>query len=195
MVAAAFGLLTPVEGALLQEAIDVVVILNALRALTGGGARAVQLAGWNELRATLEIEHRQLLPLVASVGRMADTCDDLAPGDARRRLASLADELDDRLLRHEQLEETTVYPALAAAIGGQDPMAVMSGSHREIFHLVRLLRRNITRLDETGRTPSRCATSAGSCTACTPSWPSTSPRRRSSTRPSRTPARTEPAFA
>lgn len=33
MVAAAFGLLSPVQGALLQEVIDVVVILNALRAL------------------------------------------------------------------------------------------------------------------------------------------------------------------
>ncbi|WP_425107042.1 heavy metal translocating P-type ATPase [Ancylobacter sp.] len=33
MIAAAFGLLAPVEGALLQEAIDVAVILNALRAL------------------------------------------------------------------------------------------------------------------------------------------------------------------
>jgi heavy metal translocating P-type ATPase len=33
MAAAAFGYLTPVEGALLQEAIDVAVILNALRAL------------------------------------------------------------------------------------------------------------------------------------------------------------------
>ena len=32
-------------------------------------------------------------------------------------------------------------------------MAVMSGSHREIFHLLRLLRRNITRLDETGPLP------------------------------------------
>ncbi|MCK0207622.1 heavy metal translocating P-type ATPase [Starkeya koreensis] len=39
MVAAAFGLLTPVEGALLQELIDVAAILNALRALwePGGG--------------------------------------------------------------------------------------------------------------------------------------------------------------
>jgi heavy metal translocating P-type ATPase len=36
MVAAAFGYLTPVQGALLQEAIDVAVILNALRALGGG---------------------------------------------------------------------------------------------------------------------------------------------------------------
>lgn len=33
MLAAAFGYLTPVQGALLQEAIDVAVILNALRAL------------------------------------------------------------------------------------------------------------------------------------------------------------------
>jgi cation transport ATPase len=33
MVLAAFGLIAPVQGALLQEAIDVAVILNALRAL------------------------------------------------------------------------------------------------------------------------------------------------------------------
>jgi heavy metal translocating P-type ATPase len=39
MIVAAFGYLEPVEGALLQEAIDVAVILNALRAL-GGGASA-----------------------------------------------------------------------------------------------------------------------------------------------------------
>jgi heavy metal translocating P-type ATPase len=36
MVAAALGYLTPVEGALIQEAIDVAVILNALRALGDG---------------------------------------------------------------------------------------------------------------------------------------------------------------
>ena len=35
MVAAAFGLIPPVAGALLQEGIDVAVILNALRALRG----------------------------------------------------------------------------------------------------------------------------------------------------------------
>jgi heavy metal translocating P-type ATPase len=36
MVLATFGLLPPVAGAIFQEAIDVAVILNALRALTGG---------------------------------------------------------------------------------------------------------------------------------------------------------------
>ena len=35
MIIAAFGYLTPVQGALVQEAIDVAVILNALRALWG----------------------------------------------------------------------------------------------------------------------------------------------------------------
>jgi len=35
MVVAALGYLTPIRGALVQEVIDVAVILNALRALTG----------------------------------------------------------------------------------------------------------------------------------------------------------------
>jgi cation transport ATPase len=38
MAAAAFGLITPVQGAILQEVIDVTVILNALRALYGRAA-------------------------------------------------------------------------------------------------------------------------------------------------------------
>ena len=38
MIFAALGHLTPVAGALAQEAIDVAVILNALRSLGGGSA-------------------------------------------------------------------------------------------------------------------------------------------------------------
>ena len=40
MIAAAFGLITPVQGAVLQEVIDVTVIVNALRALGAGGRPA-----------------------------------------------------------------------------------------------------------------------------------------------------------
>lgn len=40
MFAAAFGYITPVQGALIQEAIDVAVILNALRALKGPAMQA-----------------------------------------------------------------------------------------------------------------------------------------------------------
>ncbi|NWG25322.1 MAG: cadmium-translocating P-type ATPase [Pseudorhodoplanes sp.] len=45
MIAAAFGHLTPVQGALLQEVIDVAVILNALRALGEGWWPAVASRG------------------------------------------------------------------------------------------------------------------------------------------------------
>lgn len=45
MIAAAFGYLTPVQGALLQEVIDVAVILNALRALRIVPGQAGQVAG------------------------------------------------------------------------------------------------------------------------------------------------------
>jgi cation transport ATPase len=40
MVLATLGLLPPVAGAFFQEAVDVAVILNALRALTGGEVQA-----------------------------------------------------------------------------------------------------------------------------------------------------------
>jgi P-type E1-E2 ATPase len=43
MLIAAFGYLPPIAGALVQEAIDVVVILNALRAL--GGRRSSPILG------------------------------------------------------------------------------------------------------------------------------------------------------
>ncbi|WP_448325994.1 heavy metal translocating P-type ATPase [Sulfitobacter sp. M13] len=60
MVAAAFGYLTPVQGALLQEVIDVAVILNALRALRIEPDRA---AGVSERDATVQATATQGLPL------------------------------------------------------------------------------------------------------------------------------------
>jgi heavy metal translocating P-type ATPase len=44
MVLAMFGVLTPVAGAFFQEAIDVAVILNALRAIGGGGLHSLDVA-------------------------------------------------------------------------------------------------------------------------------------------------------
>ena len=45
MIAAAFGYIPPVEGALIQEAIDVLVILNALRALGDGRRKTLEAIG------------------------------------------------------------------------------------------------------------------------------------------------------
>ncbi len=150
MFLAAFGFLAVVAGAVVQELIDVVVILNALRALTGGPARAPRLAGWTATRARLEAEHAELRPLIAQLQRTADALDGLEPDTVRARVAEVVDQLEARLLAHEHEEETVIYPQLAAAMGEGDPMAVLSGAHREIFHLVRLLRRQVGALAADG---------------------------------------------
>ena len=51
MVVAAFGFLPVVAGAILQEAIDVAVILNALRAVRGGVPAPIRVPGWTETAA------------------------------------------------------------------------------------------------------------------------------------------------
>ncbi len=69
MIAAAFGYLTPVQGALLQEVIDVAVVLNALRALRIVRASRAGRCGDGLLRGT---PHRRP---EASVGRPCRTAD------------------------------------------------------------------------------------------------------------------------
>ncbi len=73
MVAAALGHLPPVAGALLQEAIDVAVILNALRALTGEVAPAA-LTDRAALGRLVE-EHARLRTLLDRMRRAADRID------------------------------------------------------------------------------------------------------------------------
>ena len=72
MLIATTGVLPPVYGALVQEAIDVIVILNALRALGGGLERQVKVPGWTDLSAHLREEHRDLAPALARIRPLAD---------------------------------------------------------------------------------------------------------------------------
>lgn len=50
------------------------------------------------------------------------------------------------VLPHEAAEETTVYPAVAKLIGGDDPTAPMNRAHLEIAHLVDVLGRHLDEL-------------------------------------------------
>ncbi len=150
MVVAAFGFLPPVAGAILQEAIDVLVILNALRALGGGMPQAVRIAGWSETSEHLRAEHRQLRPHILGIRRLADRLDTLGAIECRQGLQEVRTFLDDELMPHEELEDHTVYPTLSKAMGGDDPTAALSRTHREIFHLVRLYRRLVDDLPDEG---------------------------------------------
>ncbi|MBX5031238.1 heavy metal translocating P-type ATPase [Rhizobium lentis] len=132
MIAAAFGYLTPVEGALFQEAIDVAVILNALRALGPpvSFARASPRLS-NEDLQKLEAEHRALADVVDDIGMTADRITHLPSTEAMDELERLDRGLRDRLLPHEKKDEQ-VYAHLRQKNGAPDILAGMSRTHMEI---------------------------------------------------------------
>ncbi|MES4891572.1 heavy metal translocating P-type ATPase [Streptomyces sp. NPDC096012] len=138
MAAAAAGLLPPAVGALLQEAIDVAVILNALRALRTDRATQPALAPAAEaLIQRFASEHNDLQSVLEAVHSAADR---LSDGPGPQALAAVEEAhrlLTDRLLPHEYAEEHELYPALAPALGGPEATATMSRAHTEIERLAR----------------------------------------------------------
>jgi heavy metal translocating P-type ATPase len=134
MVVAAFGWLVPVAGALLQEAIDVAVILNALRALGRGERRPPTLPG--AVSERLQAEHQALQPLLDRIRTLAERLDNMSEAEARSELGEVDRLLREDVLPHERREEADLYPKVAGLMGGRDPMAAMSRTHREIIHLV-----------------------------------------------------------
>lgn len=143
MTVASFGLLIPIVGALVQEGIDVIAILNALRALGGKipGQDGPRLSA--ELSEELRAEHERLIPQLDRLREVADALDTQTPEDAKRLLQDVSSFLTEEILPHEEADEHEVYPRMAELLPGEDPMATMSRGHREIFHLVEVLRRQI----------------------------------------------------
>jgi soluble P-type ATPase/iron-sulfur cluster repair protein YtfE (RIC family) len=141
MGAAALGYLPPLAGAVLQEAIDVAVILNALRTLHVQGPREGREALTQAQLGVLKKEHDELGPLLEQVRSAADRLAILPPDQVAAQLSDLNELLRTQLLPHERQDDAQIYPAMARLIGGDDPMAAMSRTHREIQHLARLLSR------------------------------------------------------
>jgi len=152
MVVAAFGFLPVVAGALLQEAIDVAVILNSLRALRGGLEPPIHVPGWSDTGARLIAEHRALAPGIARLHLIADRLDMMEPSEAHEALADIQAFLVNTLVPHEEEEDRAVYPILARAIGTDDATAALHRTHTEIFHLVRSLGRIVDELGSDGPT-------------------------------------------
>jgi len=141
-VMAAFGFLSPVQGALMQEAIDVAVILNALRALRPGrGQHLVLSAGDLALARRFRGEHAVLRPQVDRLRLVADRVGDVSSEEAVRLVRGVHRFLSEDLLPHEAAEDAELYPALAKVLGGTDPTGTMSRAHAEIAHLTRRLGR------------------------------------------------------
>jgi len=140
MGVAAFGFLPPFAGAILQEVIDVAVIFNSLRVLRLGRSAGADDITPTDLRRMKE-EHAHLLPIVDRLASLADRAANLPLAELREELTAMCASLREELLPHETSDDADVYPQLARLIGGEDSMAAMSSTHREIHRLVRALAR------------------------------------------------------
>ena len=132
---AAAGLLAPAAGALLQEAIDLAVILNALRALRTDHDTTPLSHDAEELVRRFAGEHDRMRD---DLSILRDTAQRLSAGDRASALQSLqaADRfLQDTLLPHEDAEDSALYPALAGPLGSAEATATMSRMHAEIHRL------------------------------------------------------------
>ena len=141
MLVAAVGLLPPVAGALTQEAIDVAVILNALRALTSGRIATGQPKMPQTAATTLRLDHQRM---ETSLDRLQEIADALDHADAAQA-APLILEADKivtvQIVEHERDDESSVYPRVAKFLADRHGLGAMSRAHREIIHLARLLHR------------------------------------------------------
>ncbi|WP_442780598.1 heavy metal translocating P-type ATPase [Ensifer sp. SL37] len=154
MIAAALGYLAPVEGALVQEAIDVVAILNGLRALAypvRRWGRANQLSQ-QELQE-LEAEHRNLMFVIDEIRHTTERIQHLPEPEMRQRLADLDALLRERLLPHERQDDCVLYPSLRQRLGASHALAGMSRTHMEIQRQVHLLTSLRQAIDSAGPNP------------------------------------------
>jgi heavy metal translocating P-type ATPase len=138
MLLGAVGLLPVVGGALFQEAIDVAVILNALRALSGGRAARQRAGLGSNVGDRFRDEHREFMPWLARIRTVADRLETYSPVEARDELQQVRWFLTERLPQHEEEEEAAVYPVVSKLMGGDDPMGTMARAHLEIDHLSRV---------------------------------------------------------
>ena len=140
MAFAATGYLSPVAGALAQEAIDVAVILNALRAL--GPARSlVRVAMPASSAAALRREHEELDSALGRLREIADALDDVVGAEAVALIGEANRLVGNDIAEHERTDESVVYPKLAGFLADGHGLGAMSRAHREILHLARLLSR------------------------------------------------------
>ncbi|HET7888008.1 MAG TPA: heavy metal translocating P-type ATPase [Bradyrhizobium sp.] len=140
MAVAAIGWLPPVAGALTQEAIDVAVILNALRALSAGRARGRRTMPVN-VAGLLHADHAQMEPLLNRLREIADGLDRASGAGAIALISEAERIVANDIAPHERNDESLVYPRVAKYLADRHGLGAMSRAHREISHQSRLLRR------------------------------------------------------
>lgn len=153
---AAAGYIAPIAGAILQEGIDVLVILNALRALVEADRPTPATSAGRQLAQVLASAHRALRPQVGELAALAARLESLPGAEALRQLERLRDMLENELLPHEQEEQQTAYPMIENLLREENPTGPLIQTHHEIRRLTRLYGRLVARLPIEGPTQGDC---------------------------------------
>ena len=99
------------------------------------------------MAAKLRQEHQQLRPVVdrlrTSAEQLSTPASELLPSTIADLRATLA-----TILSHEGNDEAEVYRTISAGLKGDDPLAGMSRTHQEIFHLGDTLERLLAGLED-----------------------------------------------
>ena len=140
MAAAAFGYVTPIAGALIQEAIDVAVILNALRTLSPAGAFAQPSMSETAARALRE-DHEKLEGSLERLRQIADALDSADAAAAVDYILEAHRIVKSVIVNHEREDEESIYPRVSSFLNDSHGLSAMSCAHREILHQARLLGR------------------------------------------------------
>jgi len=151
MAVAAFGFLPATWGAITQEAIDLAVIVNALRVLQPGRADTRLQAADATLARRFSAEHLALRPDIEQVRVVADAVGVQPTAQVIVMARDLLHLLVDEVLPHEEAEDAQLYPMLARVLGGADRTATMSRAHVEIGRLIRRLRHVLDGIDATSQ--------------------------------------------
>ncbi len=110
----------------------------------------MRVPGWTETRARLHAEHVELEPSIGRIRSTADVLDGLSAAAALIALEGIRRFVSDDLLPHEELEDRSIYPMLASAMGSDDATASMHRTHQEIFRHARLFDRLVRDLPPEG---------------------------------------------
>jgi high-affinity K+ transport system ATPase subunit B len=149
MAIAAAGLLPAVWGALLQEAIDVAVILNALRVLIPVAPHGHLTADDAARSSRFSREHATIWADIGQLRTAADALGAVAPHEAMSGVRRAHQLLVNEIGPHEKAEQEQLYPVMDRLLGSQ-ATATMSRTHTEIAHQTRRLGQLI---DDIGASP------------------------------------------
>jgi heavy metal translocating P-type ATPase len=137
MAAAALGYLPPVAGALTQEAIDVAVILNALRAL-GPVSRKPQGPAADD-RIRIQQEHRSIAFAMERLEELSDGLERISAEQARPLLDKANSIIRKTILDHERQDDCARYFDHADTRQSRAVMTALGYAHGEIFVLAHRL--------------------------------------------------------